>query len=244
MGNRLVAMATMGLVCALAGSAWADTTFDFEGTASNPLGTNSDSTAISNYMSEVYGNTVTVTDARANPSSSSSDWASTGDSYQNDTGFIQAVSGNDFEIAFSGAGISAVRFTGFIDDASTGSDFSFQAYTSAYDDAYLFLGFIPTQGSAENPAPGSDDVSRSWEADQVDPNGQQENVAFDSGWIYFNAPVNLLVFHDSGSYDVAIDDLRVRTVPLPAAAWMGFMMLGCLGLARRRRRTRDRKSVV
>jgi hypothetical protein len=232
MRRQLVAMAATGLLCALGATAQAQKiVFDFEGTTTNPLGDNANATSISDYMSEVYSvfneHSVTVTGAVANPSSS--DWTGTGDRFQNDGGFIQNVDGGDFEISFGNYGVRNARFYGFIDEATDGRDFTFSAYGEGYDEGAY---------SAENPDPSTLVTTLSRDADQVGSTEKQEDVAFSSGWIYFSEPVYLMVFHANGSFDVAIDDLEVLTVPLPAAAWMGLMTLGGLGLARRRRRNR------
>jgi len=57
---------------------------------------------------------------------------------------------------------------------------------------------------------------------------------FESGWIDFSAPVDRLVFSDSGRKDVGIDDLTVQVVPEPVTA--SLLLAGLAGAALRRRK--------
>ena len=57
---------------------------------------------------------------------------------------------------------------------------------------------------------------------------------FESGWIDFSAPVDRLVFSDSGRKDVGIDDLTVQVVPEPVTATL--LLVGLAGGVLRRRK--------
>jgi hypothetical protein len=218
------ALAAIALAFALGSPALAGTVhFDFEGTTTNSLSAGDGPTEVSAYMSEIYGSSVTATDTEVSPTGSG--WtANSGNFIENS----EAGGDKDFEIVFADGRVGAVRFTGFVDEDTGDEDFRLQAFDDTYADDWTFNGQTLSRDE-DSPNASSYVGGWSWSVDPVD-------SSFDSGWIYFNRPVTLLVFSDHGSLDVAIDDLYVRTVPLPAAAWMGFMMLGGLGLARRRKR--------
>ncbi len=95
-------------------------TFDF-----NSLGSFSHDLAISSYMSEVYGSTVTTDGARA-----TNDRTDVVEGERNlfiATSF-QLLDRGDFEILFGELPIEAARFEGHVIDATLGDDFSFVAY--------------------------------------------------------------------------------------------------------------------
>lgn len=189
------------------------------------LSSSSGSSTISQYMTDIWGSSVTSSDGRIRQDSPSVDWGLDGNTTRYLSTDLQAGNGvalGDIEVSFDSAPIYGVRFDGFILDATAGADFTFEAFGAAY-------------GLRELPSSSALVYSESWEFGV-------DGMPFDTGgWIYFNAPVTLLRFSDSGSYDVGFDNLQVlsRPVPLPGAVWMAGMLLAGLGVGRR---VRSRKA--
>ncbi len=109
-----------GLVClACASSVQAGAplvTFDF-----NALDARDRSTAISDYMTTVYGSTVSVSGARAFAQETDSSDIFIATSFQ-------LFNRGDFEILFEDVPILGARFEGHIIDGTIGDDFVFQAF--------------------------------------------------------------------------------------------------------------------
>jgi hypothetical protein len=203
--NRLLWMTL--LTACLAGNVQASLySFDFEGISSP--GKASD---ISDYMTGVYGSTVTVTDARRNGGGS---WTGNG------TDFIWTGDGpdvgGDLEILFN-IPITSLSVQGFVFHETVDPDFSVKAYDNTYG------------GDVENPLPSALVSSHEY-------SGVDDKTPINISGLTFSGPVSLLVFSDSGEHDVGIDNLQVNTaaVPVPAAALLGLLGLGAAGVKLRR----------
>ncbi len=180
--------------------------FDFEGISAP--GKPSD---ISNYMTGVYGSTVTVTDARRTTAGA---WTGNGTDYLW-TGDGPTTQG-DFEILFANTPITSLAVDGFVFHESGDVDFSVKAYDSTY-------------GDVENPQASALVRSDAYL-------GFDDKTPISIPGLTFDRPVSLLVFSDSGEHDVGIDNLEVGTavVPAPAAALLGLLGLGAAGVKLRR----------
>ncbi|MFO0837832.1 MAG: hypothetical protein U1D55_04850 [Phycisphaerae bacterium] len=204
-----------GLIASLltlsAGVAQAGFQFTFDGIAPR------NAAGIGAYMSGVYGSSVTVTDAFAsnnaipNPPAPGVLWNG------NSSDYLRVgpnVGQRDFEITFDQRAIVSAACLGFVFDEARGPvDFTIRAYDASYTDR-------------ENPNASSLVFAQSF---NVAHNGTQVTV----GPIAFSRPVSLLVFSDTGRFDVGIDALTVA-VPAPGAVVLGSLGLSLIGWLKRR----------
>ena len=205
------------LLIFLSGVAQADL-FDF-----NTLENNDSSDVISAYMSGLYGSTVTVTDARARIKESPLPDAWTG----NFSTYIWSANGgtaDDFEILFESTPINALlglggtgSTRGFVFEET--GEWSFQIF--AYDSTYTEAG-----GTVENPYGGA--LVDAWSI--VVGDGTQISIPD----LIFSRSVSLLVISNDGVHDIAIDDLQVTPVPVPAAVLLGVLGFGVAGMKLRK----------
>jgi hypothetical protein len=208
----------MFLMVSLATTAQADlVTFSF-----NSLSDGADSTAISTYMTGLYGSTVNVSDAAARHDDYSPyDWK------YNDT-FIWTHGPTaigeyllDMEIVFASVPITGISgYTdGYVLDAGLGTDFKIYAYDSTYNTGSY---------TAENPNPSALVYTHTWDA--------SSGTTIDIPDITFSRNVSLLVFSNDGLHDVAIDNLKVYSsvVPVPGAFLLGLLGLGAAGMKLRK----------
>ncbi len=208
--NRLkrVVLPLVLAVC-LVGSAQAGPTlFDFEavtiGGTPNVGGTANQ--YVSNYMTGVYGSSVTATGAAAWRNAETApvdlDWAGKTDTDKwlrsyGAVGYTQTP--GKFQISFDAVPVAQANADFYVFVATAGDDFTVKAYDSTYGDRY-------------NPSAGALVLEQSWDL----------GTGPDSFALNFASPVSLLVFSDSGYYDVAIDNLEVTPVPAPGALLLGL----------------------
>ncbi len=195
-----------------AGVAHADVVFDYNGI---PDGTGS--TGLSSYMTALYGSDVSVTDGRAesNPNILYPDWIGNPTTYVWTAYTFDGTVEGDLEISFDDTPITAVKFDGYVFDATRGADFVLRAYTSDYTDS---------GGTRGDPDPAAEVFEGTY-------NGGVGG--FSTPWITFTEPVTLLVFSDHGLWDIGIDNLQVKAVPAPGAAVLALMGMTFIGWLRR-----------
>lgn len=212
--------ACIAVTCATAN---ADVTFDFEG-----AGIWDGSTALSTHMTSVYGSSVTVTDARVNKNSHSLfTWTGNDSKYIHLAAFTsQGALSGDMEISFDDVPITAVRFDGFVwldGHFWDLGDLEMRGYTDAYGDRGTPDSSAAVSGDNAPSQMGVTDFS--WNPGTWN--------SFDSGWVEFDEPVSLLVFSNHNIHDIGIDNLQVRAVPAPGAAFLGVVGIGLVGWSRK-----------
>jgi hypothetical protein len=206
--SKVIVLAAL-LLC-IVSTAQAGVTFDFGSLVTI------DTTEISNYMSGVYGSTITVTDAKAlNNDNAGWDWPGKGGT----DSFLRTTS-DDMEILFSTpiSGVS-VAGDGFV-LWGQGDDFHVYAYGSGY-------------GDVENPAASALLYTFTYDTYQ--------NPCCPFSWEFSASDcIHLLVISDGGQHEVAIDNLYVEKcsceVPAPGAILLGSLGTGIVGWLRRFRR--------
>jgi hypothetical protein len=178
-------------------------------------------TQVSTYMTGVSGSAVTASGVRAGDNTY---WAASGDWLGKANGdvFVKTYGSSDLEIVFATKPFLQTGGQGYVFSATSGADFTVKAYDSTYNSGTYtwFLWKLPYTG--EDPNPSALVYSNSWNASA----GTQIDFS-----AVFTRPVSLLVFSDSGSYDVGIDNLYVGTpsVPVPGAVLLGVLGLGAAG---------------
>jgi len=194
-----------------------EVTFDFESAiigGSSPDYVASANQRVTNYMTGEYGSSVTATGAGAWRNAESSpldlDWPGKIDTDQwLRTYGSQSVTPGYFQISFDDVPITGISGDFHVFIETEGSDFTVKAYDSSYGDRY-------------SPNSGALVTEQSW-------NFGTGSGVFD---IDFSSSVSLLVFSDSGWYDIAIDNLKVTSIPEPATLLL--LSLGSLYLRKRK----------
>lgn len=217
--NRLV-LASVLTIC-IVGGAQADlsVTFDFEGATvggAAPDYVGSANQRVTDYMTSVYGSSVTATGAAAWRNSETSpldlDWPgkTDADKWLRTYG-SQSVTPGAFQISFDVVPIVQVGADFYVFTPTTGDDFTVKAYDSTYGDRYA-----PNAGAL------------------VDQQSWNFGTGPGSFAMSFNSPVSLMVCSDGGWYDIAIDNCQVVQVPAPGAIVLGILGLGAVGVKLRR----------
>ncbi len=171
-------------------------TFTFDSLAED-----ADATAISNYMSTMYGSSVTVSNARIeqNPVNAQQrpDWTGNTGSFVWTYGAGNSTPNMD--IFFNTTPITRMQFDGFVFLDTGDVDFQVKAYAN-----------------------GSQVYWKTWNV------GAGQTIA--GGPIDFGGQlVDHLWFSDSGRRDIGIDNLAVNAVPLPASILLGAFAVGLAG---------------
>jgi len=169
---------------------------------------------VTDYMTGEYGSSVTATGAAAWRNAETSpldlDWPGKSDLDQWLRTYGSAsLTDGFFQISFDAIPITSVSGDFHVFVETEGSDFAVKAYDSSYGDRY-------------NPNISALIAEQSW-------NDGTGSGVFD---IDFSSPVTLLVFSDSGWYDIAVDNMQVTYVPEPGT----ILLLGLGGLLLRRRK--------
>ncbi len=209
--KKLITICAVVTMVLAASPAQASVTFNFEG--ATLVGTSTEANQrVSDYMTGVYGSSVTGTDGWViNNALSGVDWLG------NDGQWLRTRAEGavpwDFEISFDTVPITSASGDFYV-FVGTDADFTITAYDSSY-------------GDRETPSASALVTSQSW-----NPGTGAWEGSFD---LSFGSPVSLLVFSDGGYDDVAIDDLTVTPIPAPGAILLGSIGVGLVGWLRRRR---------
>ena len=195
-------------------------TFDFQSATVggvSPDYVGSANQRVTNYMTGVYGSSVIATGAAAWKNDETDpldlDWpGKTGTDKWLRTYGSASVTPGAFQVSFDIVPIMEVGSDFYVFEATQGDDFIVKAYDSTYGDRY-------------NPNADALVGEQSWDL----------GTGPGSFAMSFDSPVSLLVFSDSGWYDIAIDDLTVSPIPVPGAILLGSIGVGLVGWLRRRR---------
>lgn len=208
-------MLTAVLTICMVGAAQADLiTFDFEGATvggAAPDYVGSANQRVTDYMTSVYGSSVTATGAAAWRNNETDpldlDWpGKTGTDKWLRTYGSQSLTPGVFQISFDLVPLVEAGADFYVFTPTTGHDFSVKAYDSTYGNRY---------------APNASALvgEQSWDF----------GTGTGSFAMSFGSPVSLLVCSDGSWYDIAIDNLQVVPVPVPAAVLLGILGLGAAG---------------
>lgn len=215
--KKLIAFFVVAAMAVATGSAEGVVTFDFQGATvggAAPDYVASANQRVTDYMTAVYGSSVTATGAAAwRNSESGDDWPGKTDTDRwLRTYGSKSLTPGSFQISFDVVPIIGTTgdFYVFV-EATQGDDFTVKAYDSTYGDRY-------------NPNLSAKVGSYSYDG----------GIGADNFAMSFGSPVSLLVFSDSGWYDIAIDELQVSPIPAPGAILLGSMGVGLVGWLRRR----------
>ena len=207
--KKVISFLTIAVMITIAGYTPVQAvTFDFDDLASM-----SDPSAISSYMSNLYGSNISVSGAMAGP-------IAPGDPFGPDPYLFSTISpGNpvlfpfSIEIGFdSNNPIGSIEFEGAVFGDNPGHDFRLWAYSNGGSTLVEVYKWDVPAGSGV--------------------------LSFDSGLINFTAPIDRLVFSDNFIYDVGIDDFTIVgahqagggiNAPLPASTILGCIGLGIVG---------------
>lgn len=213
------------VVLLVAGTASADlyATFDVEGATrggASPDYVESADQRVTDYMTDTYGSSLTATGAAAWANSESAplnlDWP---DKDHDDqwlrTYGSDSITHGAFQLSFDSLPIVSAAADFHVFEETSGHDFTVKAYDSSYADG---------EADRYNPDPAALVSESSWNF----------GTGSDSFALGFSSPVSLLVFSDGGWYDIAIDNLEVAAVPIPAAVLLGILGLGVAGVKLRR----------
>lgn len=194
-------------------------TFDFEGATiggAAPDYVASANQRVTDYMTGLYGSSVTATGAAAWRNDESSpldlDWpGKTGTDKWLRTYGSQSVTHGVFQISFDVLPIVQACSDFYVFTQTTGDDFTIKAYDSTYGDRY---------------APNASAL--------IDMQSWNFGTGSGSFAMSFSSPVSLLVFSDGGWYDIAIDNLQVTQVPIPGAVLLGLLGMTAAGVKLRK----------
>lgn len=204
-----LAMAAAAMASTPSGAEAGLTTFNFENVALR-----ASDTQISNYMSSLYGSSVTVSRGQTDNNTTITIFNNTYiidlQPWLGNTGrFLYAdvldLPGTSVDIAFNDVAISSLSFDGYVFRENFQDDFHFKAYD----------------------ANGNLVTARTF----------QGYGGFNSGLIQFDRAVSMIRFSNNLIHDIGIDNLSVTAVPEPttvAAGLLGISLTG-MGLALRRR---------
>lgn len=192
--------------------------FDFEGATVGGVAPDYVASAnqrVTDYMTSVYGSSVTATGAAAWTNNDvGANWAGkTGTDKWLRTYGSASVTPGYFQISFDTVPVVAGGFDGYVFEATGSVDFTWMAYDSGYGDRY-------------NPNPAA---LISWAS---------FDVAVGPVTVGFNSPlarpISLMVFSNEGWHDIGVDNLLVTQVPVPGAVLLGLLGLGAAGVRLRR----------
>jgi len=217
--STLIGVFSTALLILITTGSRASVIFDYEGMG---IGlTDGAAGNISNYMTNLYGSQVTVTEAlNWNNTLAGPDW----NNPLNETNHLRlGVSFNDFEISFDNVPITSIimGFKVYVFDDTGPVDFRIAAFNS---------NFMVDGGTRENPNPGALVFTRTFNP------GSGQQLLLNSTLV-FSEPVTLLVFTDSGTSDIGIDDLQVSPIPEPSTYLLfAIGILGIIGMGYRQRK--------
>jgi hypothetical protein len=220
--KKLITICAVTVIALASATAQAVVTFDFEDAivgGAAPDYVASANQRVTDYMTNVYGSSVTATGAAAWRNDETApldlDWPgkSGTDKWLRTYGSASLTPGA-FQISFDTVPI--VKFSGdfYVFTETQFDDFTVTAYDSTYGDRY-------------NPSPSAALAAYHWWGGTG-----QGHFSVDLGLI---RPATLLIFTDGGWYDIAIDNLQVSPVPAPGAILLGSIGVGLVGWLRRRR---------
>ncbi len=191
-------------------------TFTFDTTPEATLENTDNQTTISNYMTGLYGSTVTVSDAGIRDNQDAiTDWVVSPARLASDNFMRNMDNTGDFEILFNSIPVTSISGLGYVFEATSGDDIVIKGYGSNY---------TASGGSVENP--NSSALVGTWSSNP----GSGKQVSFS---LTFGSPAYLLVISDNDERDVGIDNLCVTQTPEPAT--VALLGLGALSLIRRKR---------
>lgn len=215
---RYVKWFSVVAILAVVTPAYAAVTFDFEGATVGGVGPDYVGSAnqfVTDYMTAVYGSSVTATGAAAWTNNDvGDDWAGkTGTDKWLRTYGSASVTPGFFQISFDAVPVLAGSFDAYVFKATPPADFTISLYGSGYGDRYnpnaAALIYTASADFGVGPLVG----------------------VFTSP-----TPVALMVFSDEGWHDIGIDNLVVTSVvPAPGAILLGTIGAGLIGWLRRRR---------
>ncbi len=209
------------MLCLVGSAQAAPTMFDFEGATIGgyPDIGGSANQYVSSYMTGAYGSSVTSTGAAAWRNAETApvdlDWTGKTPTDQwlrsyGAVGYTQTP--GKFQISFDDVALAQAEADFYVFTATLGDDFTVKAYDSTYGDRYA-------------PNAGALVYEESWDL----------GTGPGSFSLNFASPVSLLVFSDTGYYDVAIDNLQVTPVPAPSALLLGLFGVGIVRAKLRKR---------
>ena len=216
--KRLVLLCS-AITLALVTSAGASFTFDFEAATvgGSPGAGGTADQYISNYMTGVYGSSVTATAGAAwTNDDAGADWAGkTGtDKWLRTYGAVgYSKTPGYLQISFDDRPVVSGSFDACVFEATAGADFTISLYGSGYGDRY-----------SPNPAALIASADADWGV------GQLTVTTLPTP-----EPVSLVVFSNEGYHDIAIDNLQVTAIPAPGAVLLGSLGAGLVGYWRRRK---------
>ena len=216
--KRIVILCS-AIVFTLAASAGASVTFDFEGATvgGSPGAGGTADQYISNYMTGVYGSSVTATGSAAwTNAEAGADWTGKADTdqwlrtygavgYSETPGYLQ--------ISFDDVPIVAGSFEAYIFEATDGADFTISLYGAGYGDRYNpEAAALIASGTADS---GVGPLIVNFDTDPM--------------------AISLVVLSNEGYHDIAIDNFQVTAVPAPGALLLGGLGASLVGYLRRRK---------
>ena len=219
---KKMAVLCLAAVLTAAAPAGASVTFDFQGAITGGTageGGTADQN-VSNYMTGVYGSSVTATGAAAwNNDLAGADWlGKTGTdkwirSYGDEN---HSKTPGTFQISFDVKPVISGSFDAYVFEATPDDDFVVSFYDAGYGNRY------------------SPNGSALLGLASIDWGEGVSNWNFDS-----SEPISLLVFSNDGYHDIGIDNLAVESyvapIPAPSAVILGALGSGLVGWFRKRR---------
>jgi len=214
--KKFVVISATLLLCAAGAQGGLSVMFDFEGATlggAAPDYVASANQRVTDYMTPLYGSSVTATGAAAWTNNDvGADWdGKTGTDQWLRTYGSASVTPGYFQISFDTVPVVAGQFQAYVFEATADADFTISFYDSGYGDRYN-----------PNPAALIGTMPADFGVGQI-------VVAFSS-----LAPISLMVFSNEGWHDIGVDDLQVTQVPVPGAVLLGLLGLSAAGWRLRR----------